>query len=202
VAVVLPRLLPDGTDRDKMIDKKDEVKRMDIKIEYGIAEDLDELAQLYDDLNDYLAEHINYPGWKKGLYPVRENAVNGIKARHLYTAKYNGKIVGSIILSHEPETAYREAKWQMENDYSKIFVIHTLVVHPEYINSGVGKKLMAFAQEEGLKQGMEAVRLDVYEKNAPAIHLYEKSGYQYISTVDLGLEEYGLKWFRLYKKLL
>jgi hypothetical protein len=43
---------------------------MKITIETGKTEDINELEKLYNDLNDYLAEHINYPGWKKGIYHV------------------------------------------------------------------------------------------------------------------------------------
>lgn len=35
---------------------------MEITVEKGSAEDLDELAALYDELNDYLECHTNYPG--------------------------------------------------------------------------------------------------------------------------------------------
>ncbi len=175
---------------------------MDITIELAALKDVDELEQLYNDLNDYLEININYPGWKKGVYPVRQNAIEGIKGRHLYAAKSNGRIVGTIILSHHPEPAYEEVKWGLETDYSHIFVIHTFAVHPEYIKCGIGKKLMDFALNQGKKQNMKAIRLDVYEKNSPAIHLYEKCGYQYIDTVSLGLEEYGLNKFRLYEKII
>ena len=34
-------------------------------------------------------------------------------------------------------------------------------------------------------------KLDVYEKNEPAIRLYQKCGFQYIDTVDLGYGKYG-----------
>lgn len=33
-----------------------------MEIRKGERRDLDELSQLYDDLNDYLDHHINYPG--------------------------------------------------------------------------------------------------------------------------------------------
>lgn len=47
------------------------------------------------------------------------------------------------------------------------------------------------------------IRLDTYEENAPAASLYEKSGYSYRGLVDLGLEEvYGLKWYKVFEKLL
>ncbi len=175
---------------------------MDITIALGTDKDIDELEQLYNELNDYLDSHVNYPGWKKGIYPVRENAADGIEGKYLYTAKHQGKIIGSIILNHHPEPAYQEAVWQLEADDSEIIVIHTFMVHPEYLKCGIGKKLMDFAWDKSVELGMKAIRLDVYEKNLPAIQLYEKCGYRYIGKVDLNLREYGLDWFKLYEKLV
>lgn len=175
---------------------------MDIIFELGKANDIDELEQLYNDLNDYLAKGVNYPGWIKGIYPVRQNAIDGVKNNNLYVAKNNGKIIGSIILSNEPEPEYYNAKWGFESDYSDVFVIHTFVVHPKFMKCGVGKALMEFADEYSIKSQVKSIRLDVYEGNIPAIKLYEKCSFKYIDTVDLGLANYGLNWFRLYEKLL
>ena len=91
---------------------------MEICFELGKEQDIDELENLYNTLNDHLAENINYPGWLKGIYPIREDAEKGIEEGCLYVARVEGKIAGTIIL------------------------------------------------------------LDVYEKNIPAIHLYEKCGYE------------------------
>ena len=49
---------------------------------------------------------------------------------------------------------------------------------------------------------MRALRLDVFEENAPAIALYEKKGFERRPRVDLGLGIPGLKWFYLCEKLL
>ena len=61
---------------------------------------------------------------------------------------------------------------------------------------------MDFSIEHSIKLGAKSIRLDVYEGNIPAIKLYEKCGFKYIDTVDLGLGNYGLNWFRLYEKML
>lgn len=175
---------------------------MDLIIESGKASDIDELEKLYDDLNDYLSKGINYPGWLKGVYPVKKNAIDGIEHGKLYAAKHNGKIAGSLILSHKPEPAYYKAKWQFESDYSDVFVVYTFVVHPDFLKCGVGKALMDFASDYAIRSHVKSIRLDVYEKNMPAIRLYEKCGFKYIDTVDLGLGNYGLDWFRLYEKIL
>lgn len=175
---------------------------MDITIELGNVNNIDELENLYNDLNDYLKENENYPGWIKGIYPVRQNAIDGVKKGNLYVAKHNETIIGSIILSHEPESAYCNVKWGFESDYSDVFVIHTFAVHPKFMKCGVGKALLNFADKQSIKSNVKSIRLDVYEGNIPAIRLYEKCGFKYIDTVDLGLGNYGLKWFKLYEKLL
>ncbi len=175
---------------------------MNFKIEKGTQKDIDELAGLYDDINDFLEQGVNYPGWRKGLYPVRENAIHGLELDCLFVVRGKDKIVGSVILSHEPEHGYEHAAWRYEGSYERIYVIHTLAVHPDYLKLGIGRQLLGFAEEHGLENGMKAIRLDVNVNNIPAISLYESSGYQYIGTVDLGLGEYGLPWFKLYEKLL
>lgn len=173
-----------------------------IIIEAGTLQDIDELENLYNDLNDSLEKGTNYPGWMKGIYPIRKNAEIGIQQGFLFTAKIETKIAGTFILSHEPEPAYSEAEWKTENEYDKIIVIHTLAVHPEFKKCGIGKALMEFAESHSREQGMQSIRLDVYENNKPAIKLYEDCGFEYITTVDLGLGEYGLFWYKLYEKIL
>ncbi|SHO47462.1 GNAT family N-acetyltransferase [Anaerocolumna xylanovorans] len=175
---------------------------MNIVIETGRTEDIDELEELYNGLNEALAAGINYPGWKKGVYPVRENAEEGIQAGCLYVTRCEGRIAGTVILNHEPEEGYHTAPWKAEAGYDKITVIHTLAVHPAFTGSGIGKALMEFSVSHSRQMGMKAIRLDVYENNAPAIRLYESCGFEYIGTVDLGYGEHGLHWFKLYEKLL
>ena len=75
-------------------------------IESGSLTDIDELEKLYDELNDHLSATTNYPGWIKGIYPVRENAVAGVNNQSLFVARCGGRIPGSVILDHQPEEAY------------------------------------------------------------------------------------------------
>jgi len=76
------------------------------------------------------------------------------------------------------------------------------VVHPDFLKCGVGKSLIDFSVEHSIKSNVKSIRLDVYQKNIPAIKLYEKCGFKYVDTVDLGLRNYGLDWFKLYERLL
>lgn len=163
---------------------------------------IQEVSNLYDVLNDYLAATINYPGWTKHVYPSIDTAREAIENETLYINLWNDKITGTIILNHEPEQGYQQANWNCDFPYEKIIVIHTLAIHPEYLNKGIASKLIDYAIEESKKNDMKALRLDVTDKNLPAIHLYEKHGFQYIDTIDLGYGEYGIDFFKLYQMIL
>ena len=171
-------------------------------IRQGTMEDAKEIGELYDKLCDYLDQTTNYPGWKKGIYPTIDDAIAGIKQNKLYVAVQNEEIIGTIILLHEHEDGYAMVKWQKELSDEKIYVIHTLAVHPNHLKDHVGTKLLRFAENLARFNGMQAIRLDVVQDNLPAIQMYEKEGYAYIDTVDLGYSEYGIDWFQLYEKLL
>lgn len=87
---------------------------IDIVVRAAKQEDLDEVESLYNALNDYLAVHENYPRWKKGIYPLREHAEEGIRTKSLYVATYEGKIIGTVIYLSEQGQAYQDVDWQID----------------------------------------------------------------------------------------
>lgn len=168
-------------------------------IEKGTEKDIDELAKLYDTVNEYLNSGTNYPGWKKGVYPVRETAEEAVRDRTLFVLRMQGKIAGTVILNHVPETAYTGVDWGIEADDDEILVVRTLAVHPSFMKCGTARGLLEFAKQYASETGMIALRLDVTSGNLPAISLYHKSGFRYVQTVDLGLNIPWLIWFDLYE---
>ena len=160
--------------------------------------DVDIVARLYDELNDHLSAHTNYPGWRKGIYPTVTEAQHFFETGTLYVAEADSQVVGSMALTHEPEP--ENANWLVQADDEHIFVIHVFVVHPACLRRGIAGKMLQFAEDQAVREGVQSIRLDVYEKNLAAINAYEKAGYQYIDKVDLGLGQYGLDWFCLYEK--
>ncbi|MDD7739944.1 MAG: GNAT family N-acetyltransferase [Fusicatenibacter sp.] len=175
---------------------------MNLCIRKAKPSDLDQIEKLYADLCDYLSEGVNYPGWKKDIYPTAVDALKGIEEQTLYVAADGDVIVGSVILRHWPEKNYEQAQWITANDYSKIYVIYTLAVHPKYLRMGVAENLLAFSEEKAKEEECISIRLDVVKGNIPAENLYKKSGFRYVDTISLGYEEFGLPWFCLYEKPL
>ena len=175
---------------------------MNILIRAATGNDIDEVERLYNDLNDYLAVHENGPRWKKGVYPLREHAEEALSNGTLYVAVIDEKIAGTAVYSRKQGDVYQEIKWQTAFDVP-VIVICKLAVHPDYLSCGVAKALLNYAVLLGKEQGIKAIRLDTYEENFPAIKLYEKCGFKYMGRIDLGLEEiYGLKWYKVYEKLV
>ncbi len=175
---------------------------MSLTIRKGTPGDLDALEQLYGEVCDHLAANVNYTGWKRDIYPVRQDAEAGLQEGGLFLAEENGEMAGSFILSHKQEPAYDSVKWQAELEKQDVLTVYTFAVSPRLRGRGTGRAMLEYASRYGAEHGVRALRLDVYEGNLPAIRLYESAGFRYVDTVSLGLEDIGLDWFRLYEKLL
>lgn len=176
--------------------------RQDIQIRKAVKADLDRIEKLYGEICDYLELHRNYPGWRKGIYPVRQDAEEALAADTLHIACLGKTIAGSAILNHEPEKGYGNARWLTADTYTHIYVIHTLAVHPDFLKCGLGTGLLAYAEQAVREEQCISIRLDVVKGNLPPERLYQKCGYQMIGIVSLGYESYGLPWYNLYEKVL
>lgn len=177
---------------------------MKLQIVQATQSHFEQIEELYKNVLEYLGTNVNYPGWKKDIYPTVVDIEEGIKNGTMYVATLDDRLAGSMILNHESDAAYQEVAWGVEANASEYLVVHTLLVDPVFYMSEfkVATRLMEFADDFGRNHEMKAIRLDVYENNVPAIKLYEKLGYNYISSVDLGYRGFGLENFRLYEKLL
>ena len=175
---------------------------MEIRVRRAETGDLDGIEELYGRAGDAEEGRLDGSRWKRGVYPLRQDAQEGLEAGALYIAELDGQIAGSVILRREQDSAYRQASWQLSFEVP-VFVVHTLAVDPAYRHRGVGRALLRHAAEMGREAGLQAIRLDVYEENRTAIGFYEACGYHCCGRIDLGLEEvYGLKWYYAYEKLL
>lgn len=175
---------------------------MNFIIEKAQTRDIDGVEQLYNDICDFLAAKEYNPGWRKGYYPTRREVLYFLEKDALYVVKSQGKIVGSVALTHSSNAEAEESLQYLEMEQKDVFFIHDFVVHPDCHHQGIGTAMLAFAEELGRQQGVKSIRLYVYEKNTVAISVYEKSGYVYREKVDIGLSQFGLDWFCLYEKVL
>ncbi len=59
-------------------------------------------------------------------------------------------------------------------------------------DAGVGQELMLEAETQARKIGVELIKLEVYERNKRAVHVYEKTGYRVIGRVPGDIKRDGL----------
>ena len=168
-------------------------------IELAQMHDLDAIETFFNAVNEAVQDLYYGPEWKKGIYPTRNNAEVNVKNKSLYIAKLKNQIIGSISLSHVQEPAYEQVHWKTNASAREILVVRLFAVHPDFTRRGVAQTMLTFAVNKAKALKSKTIRLDVVNQNIPACLLYEKSGFEYVTTVDLGLPYDKLKWFRLYE---
>lgn len=171
-------------------------------LEKAGEKDIAAVSALYDAICDWLETHENYPHWKKGVYPSRQDAEEGVRSGTLYVCREGGAVIGSVRLSHEPEAGYAGTVWGTADDYARILVVYSLAVDPAHLRTGVAGAMMAEAEKLAGAQGCIAMRLDAVKGNVPAERLYARCGFRFVTTKSLGYEAYGLPLFDLFEKIL
>lgn len=173
-----------------------------MKIELGTLNDINEIEMLYDVVVDNLLATTNYPGWKKGIYPTRNEAVSGIEKQQLYVVRYDNMIVGTIIINHEQEKNYQLALWGCKAQDNEVYVIHTFAVHPQFKGLKIAQKMLEYVELLAKDKGIKTIRLDVRAGNIPAIKLYTRCGYTYVGAINLDFRGSDLGLFELYEKII
>jgi ribosomal protein S18 acetylase RimI-like enzyme len=65
-------------------------------------------------------------------------------------------------------------------------LVENVAVRPGLHGRGIGRRLMAFAEEEARRRGLPAVRLYTHERMTRNIDLYEALGYQQTGREPIG----------------
>ena len=110
---------------------------MSLIIRKGAAEDLDAVEKLYGEVCDHMAATVNYTGWRRDIYPARQDAEAGIREGTLFLAEEDGEAAGSFILSPRQEAAYAGVKWQADLEERDVRTIYTFTVSPRRRGRGV-----------------------------------------------------------------
>ena len=132
----------------------------------SLLSDLEQIEFLYNDLCDYLEVHENYPSWKKGVYPTREDAERGIRENDysriyvLYTfAVHPGYLqqgFGMEILKYVEKLAEKE---------------HCISIRLDVVKGNIPAEKLY--QKNGYKF-IDTISLGYEEYGLPWYNLYEK----------------------------
>ena len=160
-----------------------------------------EVTALYFKVVDFLENSVNYPKWS-GSHPSRESIKEYIKNGIQYAYAEDGRMLGAVVLSEDPEGNYDAGEWKCNITEGEYLVIHVLGVDPEISRSGIGSSIVQACIEYARDNNYKAIRLDAVPDNVPAIRLYEKMGFHYAGTKDLKRNIKEIPEFALYELVL
>lgn len=139
--------------------------------------DLDAISSIYDAVHDAEEAGRTTIGWVRSIYPTRATAQQGIRSGDLFVLEEDGRIVAAARINQVQGEEYKQVAWSFKADDSKVMVLHTLAVHPEYFGRGFGTDFAAFYEDYAAQQGCTCLRMDTNTRNTTARTLYKKLGY-------------------------
>ena len=110
--------------------------------------------------------------------PMFDDYAVMIRDHSVWVVRDKGAVIAVLVLIDKPE----------------MMLLDNIAVHPDYQGRKLGKKLMAFADVEGVRRGYKAIQLYTHELMAENIAIYEKLGYvEFARKHELGLNRVYLK---------
>lgn len=162
-------------------------------------EDVTAVGEFYDNVENYLCEHINYPKWVYKEYPSEEFVREMTEKRCQFLCAEQNKILGAFVLNEEPQGEYEKVGWSQTLQRGTYMVCHALAVEPFSQGKGIGRQIVEFCMDYAKRYTYKAIRLDVVPDNFPARKLYEKCGFTYIADVDLDRGIDKIPMFSMYE---
>lgn len=158
-------------------------------IDKASVNDIDDIEKIYNMIHQQEEEGKLIIGWNKKIYPVRQTAVDALEKDSLFVMRIEDKVVASAIINQRQPVGYDSVDWNFPASEDKVGVLHTLVVHPSFINMGLGKVFVAFFEDYCRALNYEVVRLDTQVKNRVPFTLYPKLGYILAAIRDVPFQK-------------
>jgi len=138
--------------------------------------DIDQIWQLRLETSALLKErHIDQWQYHR---PEKSTLLEDIKLNEFFVEEENNYIIGMIAIKKGIEPTYNkifDGLWGYDLPY---ITIHRLAVKKDCLGKNISIKLMKFAHEYALSQGIEYIRIDTHHDNKYAQRLFTNLGYK------------------------
>jgi len=130
-------------------------------------------------------------------YPNPEIFTSDIAQDKLWVAEISGSIAGVSAITTDQDPEYAEVGWDLDET---AIVTHRLAVSPQFHGQGVAVALMQKAEDEAIRRGIHALRIDTNSMNKATQQLFPKMGYVYAGEIGLSYRP-GLRFYCYEKRL-
>ena len=158
---------------------------------------LSDVKEIMEIINTTVEEMKSYNNtqWDDN-YPQDKDFEKDIKQGDLYIEIEDENIKGFICVNYIEPIEYSDLEWSSNE---KCMVVHRMSVNSKFRNSGIGSKLMNFAEQLAIKNGVKYLKTDTYSINTKMNSLFKKFNYEFVGEMNfLGKE----KPFYCYEKML
>jgi len=145
-----------------------------MEIVKGQVTDVDGVLSIFKIANQHLQKQ-GIHQWDDH-YPSRELLIADAEKECLFGIALDGRWVAAMVIDDVQEEPWERVDWSYHA--GRVLCIHRVVVNPEIQGTGLGKKLVRFAEEYARTHGYAAIRLDAYNGNPSALAFYERLGYE------------------------
>lgn len=164
----------------------------------ALAGDLPAIERLYRSAIEVMRDTPLDIWWEWGLHPTPEKlaaetargnvlvAVEDASSVHRSGSEARA-VYGVMVLNDEQGSDYAQAQWPVDALPDEVAVIHLFGIAPDARGKGWAKAMLAAAADTARKRGAKALRLDVFDNNAPAIALYRACGFTDLGAFDLAV---------------
>ena len=164
--------------------------------------DLPQITGIYEAILDREEQGPVYTNWKRGSYPTEADAREALEAGTLYVGEEDGALWGVVNLNGIQLPEYDNIPWTIPAEREQVGVIHTLCIHPAWSGKGLARRMVSFCEETARAQGKTVIRLDTWEHNAPANHMYPALGYRYAGVTEFFFHGFIRENLNCYEKAL
>lgn len=143
--------------------------------------DIDSIMAIVLDIINEMVEIENYQ-WNHE-YPAKEHFLKDIEdgTLHVYEGETE-QLFGFICVDNNQPEAYELLNWETDDD---VLVIHRMGVSLDARSKGVGKALIAFAEEFTKSKGITGIRSDTYGSNSKMNALFKRCGYRHVGEINM-----------------
>ncbi len=153
-------------------------------IRKGRAEDIAQIAAIYDAILTEEEKQTMHVGWVRGIYPTEQTARDALAAGELFVMEQENRVVAAARINQMQVPEYKNANWKYKDvPESKVMVLHTLVVDPSENGKGYGTTFVNDYEAYAAEQKCPYLRMDTNAKNQAARRLYASLGYEEVGIV-------------------
>ena len=155
-----------------------------IKVRLATLNDIKSINLLYKNVIRGLNEKKIDMLWGD-VYPFCE-VENDINSESIYILEFEENIIGSFVLSDFDDPDYHDIEWTNNDNF---IYLNRLVVDPLFQGRGFAMDALELIENQMKDSEYKTIRLTVYERNYPAINLYEKFGFKKVNVGFWQLED-------------